>query len=243
MKVIPVIDILNGQVVHAVRGKRSEYKPLQSDLTNSSEPVDAAKSFKALGFGELYVADLDAIIDCSSDFETIEKMIEATGLRLMVDAGVTTADRAQSLIDKGVSKVVVGTETLRDQTFVDEAVKLFGSNRIIMSLDLKDDQVVVQKEFEGNTDPFLLLKEFRNNGVSQVIVLYLTKVGSAEGVNVDFLRKIFETTHMDVYVGGGVRNMADLIELKSLGVSGVLVATALHSGRISVEELTQTGLL
>ena len=55
MKVVPVIDILNGVVVHAVRGKRSEYKPLQSSLSNSVDPVEVAKNFKKLGFSELYV--------------------------------------------------------------------------------------------------------------------------------------------------------------------------------------------
>ena len=80
-------------------------------------------------------------------------------------------------------------------------------------------------------------------GVSEVIVLDLARVGSSEGVNVDFLKKMLETTPMDVYVGGGVRNIKDLVELKNLGVSGVLVASALHSGKISIEELKQAGLL
>ncbi|HKM59743.1 MAG TPA: HisA/HisF-related TIM barrel protein, partial [Candidatus Bathyarchaeia archaeon] len=61
MKVIPVIDILNGIVVHAVRGKRREYQPLQSSICNSIEPLEIAKTFKTLGFSELYIADLDAI--------------------------------------------------------------------------------------------------------------------------------------------------------------------------------------
>ena len=98
MKVIPVIDILNGIVVHAVRGKRSEYKPLESILFKSVEPVEVAKAFKTLGFSELYVADLDAIIDCSTNFEVFKHMAEETGLHLMVDAGVTNIERAQKLL-------------------------------------------------------------------------------------------------------------------------------------------------
>ena len=77
----------------------------------------------------------------------------------------------------------------------------------------------------------------------RVIVLDLARVGSGEGVNVDFLKKVLEAVPMDVYVGGGVRDIKDLVELKNLGVSGVLVATALHSGKISIEELKQAGLL
>ena len=80
-------------------------------------------------------------------------------------------------------------------------------------------------------------------GVSQVIVLDLTRVGSGEGVNVDFLKKLVDDLTLDVYVGGGVRDIADLVELKNLGVSGALVATSLHTGKISVEELRREGLL
>ena len=91
--------------------------------------------------------------------------------------------------------------------------------------------------------PMCLLREFKEMGVSGVIVLDLTRVGSGEGVNVDFLKKVLEAMSIDVYVGGGVRDINDLVELKELGVSGVLVATALHSGKISIEELKQADLL
>ena len=243
MKVIPVIDVLNGKVVHAVRGKRSEYQPLQSLLCESVEPLEVAKAFKTLGFSELYVADLDAIIDCSANFQALKRIVDETGLRLMVDAGVTAMERARILLESGVSKLVIGTETLRNKSFVDEAIRVFGSDRVIVSLDLKGDRILVRQGFDGSRDPLFLLSEFKEMGVLQIIVLDLTRVGSGEGVNVDFLKKVLGNLRMDVYVGGGVRNLADLIELKDLGVSGALVATALHSGKISVEELRQTGLL
>ena len=243
MKVIPVIDVLNGKVVHAVRGRRSEYQPLESVLGESVDPLEVAKTFKTLGFSEVYVADLNAIIDCSTSFHVLKSIADETGLRLMVDAGVTSMERARSLLESGVSKLVIGTETLQNKSFVGESVGVFGSDRVIVSLDLKDDKVLVRPGFDGSADPMPLLREFKEMGASQVIVLDLTRVGSGEGVNVDFLKKVLRSLRMDVYVGGGVRNMADLIELKSVGVAGVLVATSLHSGKISVEELRQAGLL
>jgi len=243
LRVIPVVDVLNGKVVHAVRGKRSEYQPLRSVLCESVEPLEVARAFKTLGFSELYVADLDAIIDCSTDFQRFKRIVDETGLKLMVDAGVTTVERARSLLENGVSKLVIGTETLQYESFVGEAVRVFGSDRVIVSLDLKGDRVLVRQGFDGSVDPMRLLRDFKGMGISQVIVLDLTRVGSGEGVNVDFLKKVLRNFNMDVYVGGGVRNIADLIMLKSLGVSGVLVATALHSGKIPVEELRQSGLL
>lgn len=241
MKVIPVIDILNGIAVHAVRGKRSKYKPLQSILCTSAEPVEVAKAFKELGFTELYVADLDAIIDCSVDFGIFKRLTQKTGLALMVDAGITSLDRAQKLLDSGVSKLIIGTETLQSKGFVDEAVRQFGSDRIVVSLDLKGDEVLVK--FAGDKNPMSLLQEFKDMGVSQVIVLDLARVGSNEGVNVDFIKKVIEKVGIGVYVGGGIRDINDLVELNNLGAAGVLVATGLHSGKISVSHLKQAGFL
>jgi phosphoribosylformimino-5-aminoimidazole carboxamide ribotide isomerase len=243
LKVIPVIDVLNGIVVHAVRGKRREYKPLESILFKSTEPREVAMAFKTLGFTELYIADLDAIIDCSTNFQIHKKIADETGLNLMVDAGVTNIERAQKLMGAGVSKLIVGTETLQSKKFLSEAIQLFQSKRVVVSLDLKGDKVLVKLGFDGCLSPICLLQDFKRMGVSQVIVLDLLRVGSGEGVNVDFLKKVIGEVGVDVYVGGGVRDIDDLVELKNLGVSGALVATALHTGKISIHELKWEGFL
>jgi phosphoribosylformimino-5-aminoimidazole carboxamide ribotide isomerase len=110
-------------------------------------------------------------------------------------------------------------------------------------LDFKGDKVLVKLGFDGCKEPMCLLREFKEMGVSGAIVLDLARVGSGEGVNVDFLKEVFEQVAIDVFVGGGVWDIEDLVELKNLGVSGVLVATALHSGKISIEELKKARLL
>jgi phosphoribosylformimino-5-aminoimidazole carboxamide ribotide isomerase len=243
LKVVPVIDILNGKAVHAVRGKRKEYQPLQSTLCNSAAPSEVAKAFRNLGFSELYVADLDAIIGGNANLEVFRCMAQETGLKLMVDAGVTTFEQAQKLLESGVSKVIIGTETLRSKRFVGEGVKRFGSDHVIVSLDMRGDHVLVQAGFDGPQNALALLHDFAKMGVSQFIVLDLARVGSAEGVNVDFLKKVMGELQLDLYVGGGVRDLADLLELKRLDVAGVLLATALHTGKISVADLKQARLL
>jgi phosphoribosylformimino-5-aminoimidazole carboxamide ribotide isomerase len=242
LKVIPVLDILNGKVVHAVKGRRQDYQPLQSTLCNSTQPLEVAKAFQTIGFSELYIADLDAITKAQANFQVLKDIADETGLKLMVDAGVTDLQRAQKLLDNGVFKVVIGTETLQTKSFVGKAATVLGCDRIVVSLDLKGDKVLVKLGFEGCTDPICLLREFRKMGVLSVIVLDLARVGSGEGVNVDFLKKVL-AEDLEVYVGGGVRDIKDLLDLKNLGVSGALIASALHSGKISVEELKQAGWL
>jgi phosphoribosylformimino-5-aminoimidazole carboxamide ribotide isomerase len=243
LKVIPVIDVLNGIVVHAVRGIRNEYQPLQSVLTKSIEPLEVALTFKNIGFTDLYVADLDAIIDCSTNFNILKNISDATDIKLMVDAGVTSIERAQKLLDSGVSKLIIGTETLQKKSFVSDSIRIFGSERVVVSLDLKGNRILVKLGFDGCNDPFCLLKQFKEMGVSRVIVLDLLRVGGEKGVDIDFLKKLIAEVDIDFYVGGGVRDLKDLVELKNLGVAGALVATGLHTGNISVEQLALEGLL
>ena len=243
MKIIPVIDILDGVVVHAIRGRRSEYKSLKSVLCASANPLDVALAFKSLGFRELYVADLDAIIGERVNFSILKQIADTTKLDLMVDAGVADLKRAEEVLKSLASKVIIGTETLQSINFVGTAVKSLGRERVVVSLDLKGEKVIGGFELGKFRNPLSLLEEFRRMGVDQIIVLDLARVGSGEGVNMLILKEVLRNLKVKVFVGGGVRDIKDLVELKNIGVFGVLVATALHSGRISLEELRHAGLL
>jgi phosphoribosylformimino-5-aminoimidazole carboxamide ribotide isomerase len=243
VKIIPVIDVLGGRVVHAVRGRRKEYQPLKSSLCASTNPVDVAAALKTLGFGELYVADLDAITRGQANFSIFKNIADKTGLELMVDAGIDDLKKAESVLESHVSKVIIGTETLPSTSLVAEAVGIFGSDKIMVSLDLMGNRIISGFELGALKDSMALLREFQEAGVSQIIVLDLARVGSGEGVNMPFLREALRNIKGNVYVGGGVRDIKDLMELKDVGVFGVLLATALHSGKISLKELKQAGLL
>jgi len=160
----------------------------------------------------------------------------------MVDAGITRLKTAEEMLDNGVSQVIIGTETLSGTSFVAEAVASFGSEKVMVSLDLMGGQVLSRFELGALKDPVALLREFQELGVSQIIMLDLARVGSGEGVNMPFLREVLRNITAKVLVGGGVRDVEDLVKLKDVGVFGVLVATALHSGKISLERLKQAGL-
>ncbi|MCX8153081.1 MAG: HisA/HisF-related TIM barrel protein [Candidatus Bathyarchaeota archaeon] len=241
MKVIPVIDILNGRVVHAVRGRREEYQPLKSQLCSSTDPLDVAEVFRRLGFIELYVADLDAILSAKTNLFTLRSIADKTGLNLMVDAGVDNLEKAARLLENNVSKIIFGTETLPSISLVAKAVTLFGKEKVIVSLDLMRNKLL--SHVAALTEPLTLLCNLQDVGVSQVIILDLARVGSGEGVNMGFVKEAIRTFHGEVFVGGGVRGIPDLLKLKNAGVAGVLIATALHSGKISVKELRQEKLL
>lgn len=243
MKVIPVVDVLNGVAVHAVMGKRKEYKPLQSVLTNSVDPVEVAVAFKTRGFSTVYLADLDAILGKRPDLTLYSRIVDQTGLNLMVDAGVTDVQTAKTLQNSGVTKVIIGTETMKTKKCVTEAIQQLGADHVIVSLDVKNNRLLTQPTFEGSTDPLELLAEFRTLGVLEFILLDLARVGSGDGANTVFLKEALGILKEGIYVGGGVRNLADLLEIKELGVSGALVATALHTGKLDIANLIQAKLL
>jgi len=243
MRIIPVMDVLDGAVVHAVRGLRSEYLPVKSVLCASAQPLDVAAAFKAVGFSELYVADLDAIMGRHVNFSMLERIADTTGLDLMVDAGVADLERAEELLRNHVSKVIIGTETLPRISFLEEALKSLGKERVMVSLDLKGKKVISEFERGKSKSRVGLLRELQRMGVEQIIVLDLAKVGSEAGVNMSILKEALRNVSGKVFVGGGVRDLVDLVELENVGVFGVLVATALHSGKISLKELRNAGFL
>lgn len=242
MKIVPVLDMLNGIVVHAVRGRRKEYKPLTSALCASADPLEVASTFKNLGFDELYVADLNAITGNQNNSAIIAHIAKKTGLLLMVDAGVTNVKTAKNAMRSGASKVIIGTETLTDLCFIKQAIASIGPDRVIVSFDMKNGELLSKFDATRFANPIDVLCEFQSMGLTQVILLDLTRVGSEEGVDTVFLKKALDNVNLQVFVGGGVRNIGDLIMLKELGVAGVLVATALYSGKIKVEEIQNAGL-
>ncbi len=243
MKIVPVIDLLNGNVVHAVKGNRSEYQPLESVLCTSYNPLNVADVFKKLGFMDLYIADLNAITGKGNEFDLIQKVSEQTKLNLMVDAGVSDLGTAEALFQRKVSKVVVGTETLPDLKFLSDALRRFGSQNVVVSLDLKHGKVLSRSEQLASVDALTLAVELQGMGVDELIVLDLARVGSGEGVDLTLLRKMLCTLMVRVDVGGGIRDIADLDALKEIGVSAALIATALHSGKISVDDLRRLEFL
>jgi len=237
LEVVPVIDILDGLAVHAVKGVRKNYKPIKSVITASADPVKVATAFKSLGFKELYVADLNAITGNHHNFSVIKRIAYATKLRLMVDAGVNDLKKARQVLQQGSSKIIVGTETLNSISFITEAINTLGAKCIVVSLDIKNGQLQSKLDPGKFSSAIEVLRLFQRMGLTQAILLDLARVGSEEGVDVAFLKKVLESVDIEIFVGGGIRDINDVVNLKELGFFGVLLATSLHSGKITMNDL------
>jgi phosphoribosylformimino-5-aminoimidazole carboxamide ribotide isomerase len=238
MRIIPVMDLLGGVVVHARRGMRNEYRPIESVLARTAKPVDVAKAFYRLFmFKELYIADLDAISGKDVATDNIMRISKATPMKLMVDAGVSSLEVARRLRHAGASKIIVATETLESLDMLSLIVNELGSDHVVSSLDLKDGKVISKSIELVSKPPVEVAKMIEDRGVSEMIVLELTKVGSESGVDKHLAELVVNSTRIPIITGGGVRNTSDLAELKEIGIDGVLLATSLHTGSIKPSDL------
>jgi len=242
MRIIPVIDVKGGVVVHAVAGQREKYKPIKSKICPSTDPLEVAKVFKNIGFKELYLADLDSITGGKPCYTIYQNINKTTNLLLMVDAGVSNIEKFKELLKYGVTKVIVGTETLSDLQFLREVAHSYREN-LVVSIDLYGRKLLSLCEEVKNKDPLTVMLSFKDMGVKEFIVLDLSRVGTSKGIDLPFITEVVKNVKASILVGGGVKDIHDLLKLRNIGVSGVLVATALHNQRITIDNLKKEGFL
>jgi phosphoribosylformimino-5-aminoimidazole carboxamide ribotide isomerase len=243
MKVIPVIDVLNGIAVHGIRGERKLYQPLKSILFKSVSPLKIASLLEKLGFTILYLADLDAILRKSTNFKIYKQISTKTGLDLMVDAAVADITTAYKVMETDVQKIIIGSETLSNLDFVRRAVEVFGGDKIVVSIDQKRERILSSSKYISSMNVFSFIEQLEDFGVNKIIILDLDRVGTEHGINLSVLEKIRERTEIDLIVGGGIQNLQELELLRNFGFFGALVATVLHNGKVTIDNLKTTHLL
>lgn len=234
MKIIPVLDILQKNVVRGIAGRRDEYGPVVSGLCAGSAPIDIAQAFSnQLGLKDIYVADLDAILGNLPQSDICQNLLDAE-FNLMVDAGVADLDRASQLLDMGVGTVVVGLETLPSFELLERLLASFSPEQIMFSLDMKQGQLMGSLCLDQDITPLELVQRTVGLGIQRLLVLELADVGTGAGPSTaDLCQQIsVEFPDVELVAGGGIRNVQDILDLEACGVHGVLVSSALHSGII-----------
>jgi phosphoribosylformimino-5-aminoimidazole carboxamide ribotide isomerase len=241
MHVLPVLDLLNGIVVRGVRGRRTEYRPVVSRLVDRPDALSVARAFRdKLGLTRLYVADLDAILSGRPNRE-IYRSLADEGFELLVDAGLRDVESAEPILAAGAAQVIAGLETWAAPDELARLCAKIGADRVIFSLDLKQGAPLGDLSKWGAAEPYAIALRAAEAGVKTIIVLDLAQVGAGEGVETaELCRRLLERLpDLRLITGGGVRNLSDLRELSTLGIDGVLVASALHDGRITRDMLEQ----
>jgi phosphoribosylformimino-5-aminoimidazole carboxamide ribotide isomerase len=242
MRVIPVIDLLQGQVVHAVKGLRQNYKPIKSVLCNAPDPLKVAKAFRTLlNLNEVYIADLDAIQNShqARNRRIIAEIASREGMDVLVDAGVSNIADINELIACGARKAVIGSETLQTLDAVQHIPSRINRDRLIFSLDLRDGKILSRCPDLSAMKPLEAMRCLASAGWREVILLDLKRVGSGEGIAIPLVREArAKLPELRLLAGGGIANPGELTALKSLGISGVLTASALHQGTITARDIS-----
>lgn len=242
MEVLPVLDLLDGVVVRGVAGKRSEYRPIQSRLTSSVQAIDIARVFQSVfGFRKFYVADLDAILHQRPNWDIYRQLI-GSGFRLLVDAGIRNVEQSLAVRQCG-AEPIVGLELCSSPSVLSE-IHQANQGFITFSLDLRDGEPIIpDNSSDWKADALEIARQSVACGVRRIIVLDLADVGTSSGGRTDDLcrRILAESAGLELTCGGGVRGPEDLERLRLVGVSAVLVASALHDGRLSPNQLRSPG--
>jgi phosphoribosylformimino-5-aminoimidazole carboxamide ribotide isomerase len=240
MYVLPVLDVMNGVVVRGVAGRRKQYRPIVSRLTSSTQPLDVARAFREhFGLSELYVADLDAIAGQPPALEAYAAL-RAHGFCVAIDAGIRRAVDGEVLAATDIEAIVAGLETLAGPEELTKLCRQVGGSRVVFSLDLKDGRPLGNLAAWQETDPLALASRAVACGVRRLIVLDLARVGVGSGTGTEDLCRSLALgfPNVEVLAGGGIHSAADLERLRQCGVAGVLIASALHDGRLSRANLS-----
>ena len=234
IEIIPVLDLMHGQVVRGVAGHRESYRPVSSRLVDSADPLIIADAFaNRLGLKRIYLADLDAISDQQPAWATIGALCDA-GYPLLVDAGLQDAARARELIELGVDSVVAGLETLSRPELLEELVEAVGGKQLVFSLDLQAGRPMTDAEAWPDPTPLGIAATAIQAGIERMIVLDLAGVGSGAGPPTLELCRQVRSRHqtLELITGGGIRDRQDISAAADAGVDAVLVASALHDGSL-----------
>jgi HisA/HisF family protein len=218
--IVPVIDIKHGLVVRARAGDRDRYAPIVTPLSRTADPVDVALGLLgAYPADTLYIADLDAIEGGDGNETHIRRVAAACpGVALWVDAGIHEEAAARAFLAAGFGQPVLGSETLRSPALV---AALGGD--AILSLDFRGDAFLGPAALHDDASLW----------PDRVIVMTLARVGTGSGLDLARLGEIRRRAgQRRVFAAGGLGGPDDLAALVRLGVAGVLVASALHEGRL-----------
>lgn len=232
--VVPVLDLKDGDVVHARAGKqaragkRAEYRPIATPFGPPHDAPAIARALLGITFSPvLYIADLDSILGQGNNFDLCQALSDALPqTELWIDAGFSSLDDCAFWLPLGAT-LVIGSETISSLDDWKAMSESFGRS-LVLSLDFDEQGLRGPKELMSQRDLW----------PDRVILMSLGRVGTEVGPDLDLLKTVVASVgDRQVYVGGGVATKVDVATVRDAGAHGVLAATALHSGAIGQKEI------
>lgn len=228
MEIIPAIDLREGACARIF----SDVSPAE---IYSDDPLEQAVIFKHLGVKSVHITDLDGSF-CGHlcNLRVIQEMLELSGLAIELVGGIRSMENIDTLIDLGVSRVVVGVQVLRDKELTKKAFEKYGE-KILPGIDARDGMVAIEGfETSLGKTAAMVLKEIKAMRINKIIYTDLRRYGSMKGPNFQGIEEMVETSGMEIVVAGGISDYQALRRLKDIGVAGAVIGKAIYSGNIEL---------
>lgn len=232
MLIIPAVDIKGGKCVQLVQGKPgTEHIILEN-------PVEVAREWERRGASILHVVDLDgAFGDRSKNIKIIKKIIKELSIPIQLGGGIRSKKGASKLLNMGIDRIILGTMAIENPENVKELADEFGSERIIVALDIKDSEVVIKGWTEKTMQSApKLAKLFEKKGAGGILFTNVDLEGLMEGIDIKPVLELLDAVNIPIVYSGGVTSIEDIKKLYKIGVYGVVIGSALYKNKIKFEE-------
>lgn len=230
MILFPAIDLKNGQCVRLEQGDMARATVFNLD------PAAQARSFAAQGFEYLHVVDLDgAFAGKPVNAQAVEAMLKVISMPVQLGGGIRDLRTVEAWLDKGITRVIIGTAAVRDPELVKSAAKKF-PGRVAVGLDARDGKVAVEGWAETSQVTALeIAKRFEDAGVAAIIFTDIARDGLLKGLNLDATIALADAISIPVIASGGLASIDDvkaMLTPRAKKLEGAIAGRALYDGRL-----------
>ncbi len=233
MIIIPAIDLINGSCVRLTRGKfdtRKEY---------SDNPVKVAARWKEEGAEWLHLIDLDgARTGKLENLRFVSGIKEKVDIKIQYGGGIRSIEAVNRVLEEGADRAILGTRAVEGLNFLKRSISNY-QDRIILSLDYGTSGIIFKNGWQRKTSLtiFEIIKRLKDLGASQVIITDISRDGTLEGIDFDFIKKVLKNSGLKFIIAGGIGSLEDIVNLKkieNMGINGVIVGKALYEGKVKI---------
>jgi phosphoribosylformimino-5-aminoimidazole carboxamide ribotide isomerase len=231
MIVLPAIDLRGGKPVRLYQGDFNKQETVAEDA------IEVAKSFEEAGSKYIHIVDLDGALEGSLvNRDIILEICRTLKTPIEVGGGIRTMENIEDLINRGVSRVILGSIALRKPEFVREAVKEF-KDKIAVGIDAKNEYVSTEGWLNTSNVHYIdLALKMEEMGVDNVIFTDISRDGTLAGPNVEQLQKLNDKVSMKITASGGIKNLEDIKLLSKMNIYGAITGKAIYSGNLDLKQ-------
>ncbi|NGP89453.1 1-(5-phosphoribosyl)-5-[(5-phosphoribosylamino)methylideneamino]imidazole-4-carboxamide isomerase [Fodinibius halophilus] len=235
MKVIPAIDLLDGQVVRLHKGNYDEV------TVYNNSPLDEARKFQEAGFDHIHIVDLNGAKEGAFiNLEHIQEIINELGISVQTGGGIRSYDDASMLLEKGLANIICSSMAVKSKEAWLSVLDSYGE-RAILGMDLKDGKVAYGGWLETLDQTLVeFLQPMIDRGLRTVLSTDISKDGTLEGPNLELYKKLkSQFPDLNFIASGGVSNATDLEALEKQNMYGVVVGRAYYEEKLTLDEMLE----